>query len=154
MILRLVVLMPCERSLNWTRHIGRLSKRLRTSQARLPQIPFIRAVVLSVRHMLFTSGYNLLTRTANRMHPTATRLVRVVPRNLLNVAEEKILARPKHQAQQRIQPTLIDIMMKQKETAGESWPANLRLERQLKREMFTGVTPSLRSVLKKMTKER
>jgi hypothetical protein len=88
------------------------------------------------------------------MRPTSSRLVRVVPRNILNVVENKIYRRPRPQIEETKQPTLMDVLMKRRQDAGEAWPANLRLEPQLTKKAYREVMPELRSVLKKMTKER
>ena len=88
------------------------------------------------------------------MRPTSTRLVRLIPRKLLNVAEQKIYSRPRPQIEDLKQPTFMDLLMKRKERAGNTWPANLRLEPQLKKAVFKEVVPGVRSVLKRMTKER
>ncbi|KAF8159629.1 hypothetical protein B0H34DRAFT_411810 [Crassisporium funariophilum] len=88
------------------------------------------------------------------MHPTSQRLVRVIPRTLLKVSEQKIYTRPIPQSQDRLRPTLIDVLIKQQQAAGEAWPQNLRLERQLKKEAYRKVRPEVRSALKSLTKER
>lgn len=88
------------------------------------------------------------------MQPTPTRLVRVIPRKLLNVSDQKILNRPRPQTEALKQPTFMDLLMKRKEDAGDAWPANLRLEPQLKKEIFKEVLPGVRSALRRMTKER
>ncbi|KAF8967643.1 hypothetical protein BDZ97DRAFT_501799 [Flammula alnicola] len=88
------------------------------------------------------------------MRPTASRLVRVVPRKLLNVSDQKIYMRPRPQTEDLKQPTLMDMLFKKREEAGDAWPLNIRLEPQLKKEVFKEVQPKLRTVLKRMTKER
>lgn len=88
------------------------------------------------------------------MHPTPLRLARVLPRRLLKVEERKITKRPTPQTEDRTRPTLIDLLEVQKERAGKSWPPNLRLERQLKRNDFRLVRPEVKSALKRLTKER
>jgi len=88
------------------------------------------------------------------MHPTSLRLARVIPRRLLKVGDHKINKRPTPQTEDRTRPTVIDLLEAQKEMAGASWPPNLRLERQLKRDDFKLVRPEVKSALKKLTKER
>ena len=89
------------------------------------------------------------------MHPTPLRFARVIPRRLLNVSDYKITKRPTPQSEDRTRrPTLIDLLEVQKKKAGESWPPNLRLERQLTRDDFKLVRPEVKSALKKLTKER
>jgi hypothetical protein len=95
-----------------------------------------------------------MPETVPTMRPTPTRLIRVVPRKLLNVSDQKIIARPTPQTADKLQPTLMDIMMKRKEEAGDSWPANLRLEPQLTSKVFKAVQPGFRSTMRRMTKER
>jgi hypothetical protein len=88
------------------------------------------------------------------MHPTPLRFARVIPRRLLNVSDSKIIMRPTPQTEDRKRPTLIALLEAQKKKAGESWPSNLRLERQLTRDDFKLVQPKIQSELKKLTKER
>ncbi|KDR80564.1 hypothetical protein GALMADRAFT_60992 [Galerina marginata CBS 339.88] len=88
------------------------------------------------------------------MRPTPSRLVRVVQRKLLNISDQKIYNRPRPQTDDLKQPTLIDMLLKRKEDAGDAWPSNLRIEPQLKKEVFKEVLPSVRSTLRRMTKER
>jgi hypothetical protein len=89
------------------------------------------------------------------MHPTPLRFARVIPRRLLNVNDRKIFKRPTPQSEDMTRrPTLIDLLEVQKKNAGESWPPNLRFERQLKRDDFKLVRPEVKSALKKLTKER
>ena len=89
------------------------------------------------------------------MHPTPLRFARVIPRRLLNVNDRKINKRPTPQSEDRTRrPTLIDLLEAQKKKAGESWPPNLRLERQLTRDDFKLVQPEVKSALKKLMKER
>lgn len=79
------------------------------------------------------------------MQPTASRLIRIVDRKLLDVPYRQ----PRKET---TQPSLIDVLMKRKNNS--DWPSNLRLERQLTRLIFRDVVPELRSSLKNMTKER
>ena len=89
------------------------------------------------------------------MYPTPLRFARVIPRRLLNVSDHKITKRPTPQSEDRTRrPTLIDLLEVQKKNAGESWPPNLRLERQLTKADFKLVQPEVKSVLKRLTKER
>ncbi|KAH9479482.1 hypothetical protein JR316_0008076 [Psilocybe cubensis] len=88
------------------------------------------------------------------MRPTARRLVRVVPRKALNIPEHKIFNRPSPQFEDLQKPTFMDLLMQRKADAGDAWPANLRLEPQLKKVQFKEVEPRVRSALKRLTKER
>ncbi|KAJ3503088.1 hypothetical protein NLJ89_g8590 [Agrocybe chaxingu] len=87
------------------------------------------------------------------MRATATRLVRVIPRSVLK-ADQKVYNPPYPQTRDRTRPTLMDALMMDRDRQPELWPLNLRLEPQLKKEVFKEVKPSFRSALKKMTKER
>ena len=90
-----------------------------------------------------------------QMHPTPLRFARVIPRRLLKVNDLKINKRPTPQSEDRTRrPTLIDLLEVQKKKAGESWPPNLRLERQLRKDDFKQVRQEVKSALKKLTKER
>ena len=107
-----------------------------------------------VLSILFFREYIVNGETVLAMRPTPSRLIRVVPRKLLNISDQKIIARPTPQTTDKLQPTLMDIMMKRKEEAGDSWPANLRLEPQLTSKVFKAVQPGFRSTMRRMTKER
>ncbi|KAF9563959.1 hypothetical protein CPC08DRAFT_685928 [Agrocybe pediades] len=88
------------------------------------------------------------------MRPTPNRLVVVTLRSRLNVSDSKIYNRPRPQKEDLAIPTLMDLLMARKEKMGDAWPANLRLEPQLKKEVFKEVMPEVRSQLRRMTKER
>ncbi|KAH6871123.1 hypothetical protein BKA70DRAFT_1356710 [Coprinopsis sp. MPI-PUGE-AT-0042] len=65
------------------------------------------------------------------MHPTALRLVRVIPRAAITTPQPQIIPRPRPQ----------------------HWPANIRIERVVKKEELKNVKPELRGAFKKMLKE-
>ena len=102
--------------------------------------------------LLYPCGIHTKIR---QMHPTPLRFARVIRRRLLNVNDRKIINRPTPQSEDRTRrPTLIDLLEVQKKKAGESWPPNLRLERQLKKDDFKLVRTEVKSALKRLTKER
>ncbi|KAJ2931452.1 hypothetical protein H1R20_g5593, partial [Candolleomyces eurysporus] len=92
------------------------------------------------------------------MRPTLSRLYRILPRESLKVntnAEHKIkiLPRPTSQLEEHRKPTTIDLLLEQKEKAGEAWPANIRIEPAVRKAQFKGVRPELRKPLKALMKE-
>lgn len=87
------------------------------------------------------------------MRPTLSKLYRILPREALNVSERKILPRPTSQLKEHRKPTTIDILLEQKEKAGESWPSNIRIESAVRKVQFKGVRPELRRPLKELLKE-
>jgi hypothetical protein len=88
------------------------------------------------------------------MRPSAIRLVRIIPRKALNPATVKVLQAPAPQTEELHQPTLIDILNRQREKAGPEWPANIRLEPMVKKAAFQPVRAELRTHLRKLLKER
>lgn len=89
------------------------------------------------------------------MRPTKACLVRIVQYNkLLNASNSKIYMPPRTHNEDKNEPTIMDLLFKQRDEAGDSWPANIRLEPQLKKSVFKEVQPKLRTVFKAMTKER
>jgi len=89
------------------------------------------------------------------MRPSSRRLVQVISRKLLNVPETKIHPPPLSQHIERQQKTtFIDVLLKQKEEAGDAWPQNIRIERQLKKADFRPVDPNVRATLKRMAREQ
>ncbi|KAH6918775.1 hypothetical protein BKA70DRAFT_1248226 [Coprinopsis sp. MPI-PUGE-AT-0042] len=87
------------------------------------------------------------------MHPTALRLVRVIPRAAITTPQPQIIPRPRPQYEDLKKPTILQLLEKQKEDAGDSWPANIRIERVVKKEELKNVKPELRGAFKKMLKE-
>jgi hypothetical protein len=88
------------------------------------------------------------------MHPSIPRLVRIIPRNALQISERKILSPPAPQTQELTRPTLIDVLQQQKQEAGDQWPMNIRIEPVVKKEAFKRVQADVRVRLKKLLKER
>ena len=87
------------------------------------------------------------------MRPTLSRLYRILPREAVNVNERKILPRPTSQREEYRKPTTIDILLEQKEKAGDAWPSNIRIEPAVRKAQFKGVRPELRRPLKNLLKE-
>ncbi|RXW25641.1 hypothetical protein EST38_g234 [Candolleomyces aberdarensis] len=91
------------------------------------------------------------------MRPTLSRLYRILPRESLkanmNEPKIKILPRPTSQLEEHRKPTTIDLLLEQKEKAGEAWPANIRIEPAIRKAQFKGVRPEHRKPLKALMKE-
>ncbi|KAF9452847.1 hypothetical protein P691DRAFT_149678 [Macrolepiota fuliginosa MF-IS2] len=88
------------------------------------------------------------------MRPSVVRLVRIIPRKALDPAAAKVVNAPPPQIQEIQQPTVLDLLRKQRETAGAEWPANIRIEPVVKKEAFKPVQAEVRTQLKKLLKER
>ncbi|KAF8978107.1 hypothetical protein BDQ17DRAFT_1347879 [Cyathus striatus] len=86
------------------------------------------------------------------MRPSAMLLVRVLPRSALRV-QSQIIPPPSPQGEILQKPTLMYTLLKQKQTSGASWPANIRLEPVVKKEVFSEVESSTRVKWKKLLKE-
>jgi hypothetical protein len=91
------------------------------------------------------------------IRPTVARLYRILPRESLNVNTTehkiKILPRPTSQLEEHRKPTTIDLLLEQKERAGDQWPSNIRIEPAVRKAQFKGVRPELRKPLKNLMKE-
>ncbi|EAU88391.1 hypothetical protein CC1G_05157 [Coprinopsis cinerea okayama7 len=87
------------------------------------------------------------------MRPTVARLVRVLPRSAVQLPESRIIPRPTPQYEELKKPTVLQLLEKQREEAGENWPSNIRIEPVIKKQVFKPVKPELRKTLKKMLKE-
>lgn len=87
------------------------------------------------------------------MRPTLTRLFRIIPREALKDSERKILPRPTSQRVEYQKPTTMDALFEQKESAGDAWPSNIRLERAVKKKELAKVKPEFRVPIKKLLKE-
>jgi len=88
------------------------------------------------------------------MRPSIPRLVRIIPRKALQIDERKILLPPAPQTQELSRPTLIDILQKQRDEAGDAWPMNIRIEPVIQKEAFKRVQADVRVRLRKLLKER
>lgn len=88
------------------------------------------------------------------MRPSAAQLVRIIPRKALDPAMVKVVHAPPPQIQELQQPTLLDLLHKQRIKAGADWPANIRVEPVIKKAAFKPVHADVRTQLKKLLKER
>jgi len=85
------------------------------------------------------------------MRPTAARLVRILPRSQVP-PRARIIAEPIVPETQKT--TFMDFLMKRKEEAGASYPANIRLEPPLSKRVFKHVGKDTREELQALLKER
>jgi hypothetical protein len=91
------------------------------------------------------------------MRPTLTRLVRVLPRSAITLPEHghpppRIYEElPKDS---RKSPSLLEILLKEKEAAGPNYPPNIRIEPVVSRKTFAGVKRDLVTPMKAILRER
>jgi hypothetical protein len=92
------------------------------------------------------------------MRPSLPRLVRVLPRSAIPVREHGHLppARvyeelPKGSSRQ---PSLLEILLKEKEAAGANYPPNIRIEPVVSKKTFAGVKREFVAPLKAVLRER
>jgi hypothetical protein len=104
--------------------------------------------------MYVKQPYHFYNRYLSTMRLSLIRLVQIIPRRTLQLEQKKILLAPTPQSDDLTRPTLIDILMKQQESAGSSWPSNIRIEPVVKREAFKHVQSDVRVRMKKLLKER
>ncbi|KAJ8456333.1 hypothetical protein ONZ45_g6457 [Pleurotus djamor] len=88
------------------------------------------------------------------MRASAIRQLQIVSRSSLKLKQSTINPAPKHQKEQLKQPTIIDVLLKRKEKAGEAWPTNLRVEPVITKEALKNVRAEARSDLKALLRER
>ncbi|KAF8228960.1 hypothetical protein L208DRAFT_220707 [Tricholoma matsutake] len=88
------------------------------------------------------------------MRPSMVRLVQIIPRKALQLPDKKIALPPAPQNRDMGKTTLVNVLMRQKETSGELWPRNIRIEPVVKKDAFKRVQSDVRSRLKKLLKER
>lgn len=88
------------------------------------------------------------------MKASAVRLMRIIPRKVLDPASVKVLDAPPPQIQELHQPTVLELLHQQREKAGADWPANIRIEPVVKKEALRPVQAEMRTQLKKLLKER
>jgi hypothetical protein len=81
-------------------------------------------------------------------------LVQIIPRKALQLPEKKITLPPAPQTRDLGKPTLMNVLMRQREASGEIWPKNIRIEPVVKKEAFKRVQSDVRIRLKKLLKER
>ncbi|KAF8275224.1 hypothetical protein EI94DRAFT_41529 [Lactarius quietus] len=91
------------------------------------------------------------------MRPSLRRLVRVLPRSTIALPEHgqvppKIYDElPKSS---RTSPSLLEVLLKEKELAGSDYPPNVRIETPVSKKTFAGVKHDLVVPLKGMLRER
>jgi len=85
------------------------------------------------------------------MRPSMVRLVQIVPRNAL---QGKIIPPSARQTPDLEKSTVVNILMRERDTSGELWPRNIRIEPVIKKEAFKRVQSDVRVRLKKLLKER
>jgi len=88
------------------------------------------------------------------MKASAARLIRVIPRKSLDPTSVRVLDAPVPQTRDLQNPTVFELLQKQRETAGSDWPGNIRIEPVVKKDAYRPVQGELRTQLKKMLKER
>jgi hypothetical protein len=92
-----------------------------------------------------------------KMRPSLPRLVRVLPRSAialpeLNQAPPKIYDElPKSF---RMSPSLLEVLLKEKELAGSDYPPNIRIESPVSKKTFAGVKRDLVAPLRAILRER
>ncbi|KDQ60611.1 hypothetical protein JAAARDRAFT_31570 [Jaapia argillacea MUCL 33604] len=85
------------------------------------------------------------------MHPSARRLVRILPRSV--VAPSKVRVAPAPAPSRKETITLIDILQQRKTHAGDDFPQNLRIEPVITKSTFKEVPKDVRRDLKHLVKE-
>ena len=84
------------------------------------------------------------------MRPTLVRLVRVVPRSQVDPALRPI---PQPVRSDIPKPTLIEVLQKRKEEAGEAYPSNIRIEALETKTALRGLPREARKTLATMLRE-
>jgi hypothetical protein len=91
------------------------------------------------------------------MRPSLARLVRVLPRSAVALPEHgnpppRIYEElPK---ESRKLPSLLEILLKEKEAAGPNYPPNIRIEPVVSRKTFAGVKRDIIAPMKAILRER
>ncbi|EPQ50966.1 hypothetical protein GLOTRDRAFT_49432 [Gloeophyllum trabeum ATCC 11539] len=96
------------------------------------------------------------------MHPSARRLVRIIPRSRLPTVDPNTPWKSKVEiipslpptTKAEDKPTLMDALQRRKEQAGARYPSNIRLEPLVNKRVFKPVAKEHRAVVKDMLKER
>ena len=87
------------------------------------------------------------------MRPSAARLIRLIPRSSVQLTQ-KVVPSPAERHPEIRPPTLLDILLEQKEKAGNNWPSNIRIETPIPKTVLKDVQSGVRTQLKKLLKER
>ena len=92
-----------------------------------------------------------------KMRPSLSRLVRVLPRSAVALPEH---GRPPPKIYDeipktnRVSPSLLEVLLKEKELAGPEYPSNIRIETSVLKKTLAGVKPNLVAPLKAVLRER
>lgn len=91
------------------------------------------------------------------MRPSLPRLVRLLPRSAIALPEHghpspRIYEEPPKGS--RTQPSLLEILLKEKEAAGPNYPPNIRIEPVVSKKTFAGVKREFVGPLKAILRER
>ena len=92
-----------------------------------------------------------------KMRPSLSRLVRVLPRSTITRPEHghsppKIYDELPKSSQ--MSPSLLEVLLKEKELAGSDYPPNIRIETPVSKKTFAGVKRELVAPLKAVLRER
>jgi hypothetical protein len=91
------------------------------------------------------------------MRPSLSRLVRVLPRSAIPVREHghpPLRVYEEIPKDARKQPSLLEILLKEKEAAGANYPPNIRIEPVVSKKTFAGVKRGFVAPLKEILRER
>ena len=91
------------------------------------------------------------------MRASLPRLVRILPRSAIPLPEHgrpprRIYEEPPKDA--RKEPTLLEMLLKEKEAAGSNYPPNVRIEPVVSKKTFVGVKRDLVPQMKAILRER
>lgn len=91
------------------------------------------------------------------MRPSLPRLVRILPRSAIappNHGHPPLRVYEELPKESQKQPSLIEILLKEKETAGPDYPPNIRIEPVVSKKTFAGVTRELVAPMKVVLREQ
>jgi hypothetical protein len=91
------------------------------------------------------------------MRVTLPRLVRILPRSAITPpghGHPPVRIYEELPKDSRKQPTLLEILLKEKEAAGPNYPPNIRIEPVASKKTFAGVKPDLIAQMKSIVRER
>src|ERR1700733_7882754 len=84
--------------------------------------------LLKMSHIFLTGflfQFCLQVNAKKTMRSSIVRWVQIIPRKVLQLPEKKITLPPAPQTRDLKAPTLVDVLMQQKEATGELWPRNI-----------------------------
>jgi len=91
------------------------------------------------------------------MRPSLPRLVRLLPRSAIALPEHSHPVPRIYEElpkESRRQPSLLEILLKEKEVAGPNYPPNIRIEPVVSKKIFAGVKREFVAPLKAILRER